>query len=159
MQPGQGNAVDVVSGVTRPGTYPLPDRNTTILSIIAQAGGISPGLRNPLVRLIRDGKTYEISAERLMSDASLDTTLRGHDKILIEEDRRFFNALGATGAERIIPFDKESITALEAVSMSGGLNDGRANPKGVLILRSYSASHLRKDGTGPECNKWCSPLI
>ncbi|MFN7052794.1 MAG: polysaccharide biosynthesis/export family protein, partial [Gemmobacter sp.] len=51
VQPGQGNAVDVVSGVTKPGTYPLPDRNSTILSVMAQAGGISPGLRNPLVRL------------------------------------------------------------------------------------------------------------
>ena len=149
VHPGQGNAVDVVSGVTRPGTYPLPDRNTTILSIIAQAGGIAPGMRNPLVRLIRDEKTYEISAQRLLADASLNTTLRGHDKVLIEDDRRFFNALGATGAERIIPFDKESITALEAVSMSGGLNDGRANPKGVLILREYPASQLRKDGSGP----------
>ncbi len=153
VQPGQGNAVDVVSGVARPGTYPLPDRNSTILSVLAQAGGIAADMRNPLVRLIRDDKTYEISAQRLLAEASLNTTLRGRDKILVEEDRRYFTALGATGSEKIVPFDRESITALEAVSMSGGLSDARANPKGVLILREYTASQLRKDASGPQLER------
>ena len=153
MEPGQGNMVDVVSGVAQPGSYPLPDRNSTILSFIAQAGGIAPTLRNPLVRLIRDGKTYEISAERLTADGSLDTTLRGRDKILIEEDRRYFTALGATGTEKIMPFDKASVSALEAVSMSGGLSDARANPRGVLILREYLPAQLRRDGSGPEMER------
>lgn len=150
FDPGQGNTVDVVSGVAQPGSYPLPDRNSTILSVIAQAGGIAPGLRNPLVRLIRDGKTYEISAERLTADGSLNTTLQVRDKVLIEEDRRFFTALGATNSESLVAFDKDSITALEAVSMSGGLSGSRADPKGVLILREYAARDLRADGSGPQ---------
>lgn len=149
MHPGQGNAVDLVSGVARPGTYPLPDRNSTILSLIAQAGGIPAGLRNPVVRLIRDGKTYEISSERLFSDATMNTVLQGRDKVLVEEDRRYFTAFGATGAERIVYFDQETITALEAMSMLGGLSEARANPKGVLILRDYAASQVRQDDKGP----------
>jgi polysaccharide biosynthesis/export protein len=149
VQPGQGNAVDVVAGVARPGTYPLPDRNSSILSVIAQAGGIPPGLRNPIVRLIRDGRTYEVSAERLFADASMNTTLQGRDKVLVEEDRRYFTAFGATGTERIVYFDQETISALEAMSMLGGLSDGRANPRGVLILRDYPAAQLRQNGTGP----------
>lgn len=148
-QSGQGNSVDVVTGVARPGPYPLPDRNSTILSVLAQAGGVSPALRNPRVRLMRDGKTYEISATRLFADAAMNTTLRGRDRIVIEEDKRYFTALGATGSERLIQFDKDAITALEAISMIGGLNDGRADPKGVLVLREYAPRHLRRDGTGP----------
>lgn len=149
VQPGQGNAVDVVAGVARPGTYPLPDRNSSILSVIAQAGGIPPDLRNPLVRLIRGGRTYEIAADRLLADAAMNTTLQGRDKIVVEEDARYFTALGATGTERIVYFDQESISALEAMSMLGGLSEGRANPRGVLILRDYPASVLRRDGSGP----------
>ncbi|WP_435257281.1 polysaccharide biosynthesis/export family protein [Thioclava sp. FR2] len=149
VQQGQGNAVDVVSGVAKPGTYPLPDRNSTILSVIAQAGGMLHGMRNPLVRLIRDDKTYEISAERLMSDANLNTVLRGRDKVVVEEDRRYFTALGATGSERLVPFEKASISALEAMSIIGGLSDSRADPKGVLILREYSQAQVRQDGGGP----------
>lgn len=147
---GQGNSVDIVAGVARPGAYPLPDRNSTILSVLAQAGGVAPALRNPLVRLIRDGKSYEIRADRLFADAAMNTTLRGRDRIVVEEDKRYFTALGATGSERLIQFDKDTITALEAISMIGGLNDGRADPKGVLVLREYGATHLRQDGSGPK---------
>lgn len=150
VHPGQGNAVDIVAGVTRPGTYPLPDRNSSILSLLAQAGGIPPGMRNPVVRLIRDGETFEISSERLFAEAALNTTLRGRDKIVVEEDRRYFTALGASGAEQIIHFNKAQISALEAISMMGGLAENRANPKGVLILRDYTAKQLRTDGSGPE---------
>lgn len=149
VQPGHGNAVDVVAGVSRPGSYPLPDRNSTILSVLAQAGGVAPGLRHPLVRLIRDGKTYEVRAERLFKEAALNTTLQGQDKIMVQEDDRYFTSLGASGAERVVNFEKENITALEAMSMVGGLNDSRANPKGVLVLREYPASQLRSDGKGP----------
>ena len=148
--PGKQNSVDLVTGVARPGTYPLPDRNYSVLSLLAAGGGISPTLRNPLVRLIRNGKTYETPAAALFSDASKNIILRGNDKFLIQEDQRYFTALGATGTEDLIYFDKENVTALEALSMIGGLSDRRANLKGVLILREYPARALRNDGTGPE---------
>lgn len=146
---GRQNAVDLVAGVARPGSYPLPDRNHAILSMIATGGGISQGLRNPLVRVIREGRSYEIRAEQLFSDARRNAVLRGGDKIVIEEDSRYFTSLGATGTERLIHFEKEEITALEALSIIGGLTDSRANPKGVIILRDFKPSQLRQDGHGP----------
>ncbi len=149
-QPGKNNSVDLVSGVTKPGAYPLPDRNTTVLSLIAQGGGISTALRNPLVRLIRGSKTYEIRSERLFADASKNVTLRGNDKLLVQEDDRYFSALGAAGEEQLVYFEKEDITAIEAVSMMGGLADTRANPKGVLVLREYAPRQMRSDGKGPD---------
>lgn len=148
--PGKQNSADLVTGVANPGTYPLPDRNYSILSLLALGGGVSPTLRNPLVRLIRDGKTYEIPAAALFSDASKNITLRGNDKVLIQEDKRYFTALGATGTESLVYFDKENITAIEALSMIGGLTDDRANLKGVLVLRDYPTRALRTDGKGPE---------
>ncbi|OZB17878.1 MAG: polysaccharide biosynthesis protein [Rhodobacterales bacterium 34-62-10] len=147
---GRQSSVDLLAGVARPGTFPLPDRNHTILSVIATGGGIAPSLRHPLVRLMREGTTYEIRAERLFSDASRNVLLRGGDKIVVEEDRRYFTALGATGTERLVYFQKEDISALEAISIIGGLTDSRANPKGVIVLRDYEAQQMRNDGRGPE---------
>lgn len=146
---GQGNSADLVSGVAKPGPYPLVGRNVTILSLIAQGGGISTSLRNPLVRLIRNGKTYEVRADDLFANASKNIVVRGNDKVLVEEDSRYFTAFGATGKEELIYFEKEQISALEAMSIIGGLSDSRANPKGVLVLRDYSARQLRTDGKGP----------
>ena len=69
---------------------------------------------------------------------------------MIQEDKRYFTALGATGTESLVYFDKENITAIEALSMIGGLTDDRANLKGVLVLRDYPTRALRTDGKGPE---------
>lgn len=148
-EPGQESSVDLVSGVAKPGTYPLPNRNSTILSAIAQGGGVSANLKNPLVRLMRGGKTYDIRADKLFSDASYNTVLRGGDKVVVQEDQRYFTAFGASGTENLIHFEQEKITALEAMSLIGGLDDTRANPKGVLVLREYSAKQVRTDGSGP----------
>ncbi len=149
LVPGRQNSVDLVAGIARPGSYPLPDRNHTILSMIATGGGITQNLRNPLVRLIREDQTYEIRAERLFANASRNVLLRGGDKIVVEEDNRYFTSLGATGTEQLVYFSKEQITALESLSLIGGLTDSRANPKGVLVLRDYAPRQLRQDGRGP----------
>lgn len=149
VEAGRRNTVDLVAGVASPGSYPLETRNTPILTLIAQGGGISPGLRHPLVRLQRGGQSYAVRAEALLSDPSRNVILRGGDQVLVVEDDRYFTALGATGAERLIHFEKETLSALDAMSVIGGLNDARANPQGVLILRDYPAKAVRADGSGP----------
>ncbi|QIZ82707.1 polysaccharide export protein (plasmid) [Thalassovita gelatinovora] len=150
LNPGQQNSAALVGGVAQPGSYPLPSRNYTILSLLAQGGGIDPTLRNPVVRLIRDGRSYEIRADDLTADPGLDTTLRGGDKVVIVPDKRFFTALGATGREMLVYFDRETFTAMEALSTIGGLSDSRADLKSVLVLRDYPAKALRKDDSGPQ---------
>ncbi|WP_243405116.1 polysaccharide biosynthesis/export family protein [Pelagivirga sediminicola] len=149
LQPGQNNSVNLVSGVAQPGSFPLPDRNYKILSLIAQGGGIAPTLRNPQVQLQRGNATYRIRADRLFDSGAHNITLRGGDSVMVLEDKRYFTAFGATGSEELIRFEQEKITALEALSILGGLSENRANPKGVLVLRDYPASALRSDGTGP----------
>ncbi|MEL7166187.1 MAG: polysaccharide biosynthesis/export family protein [Pseudomonadota bacterium] len=146
---GPDNSVDAVRGFNQPGSFPLPNRNFSILSLISQAGGIERDLENPLIRVIRNSQTFEIRADTLFDRASANVVLRGGDKIIVEEDERYFVALGATGSETIVPFDRESITAVEALALLGGLTDNRANPQGVLILREYATRQLRSDGAGP----------
>ena len=140
--PGVAHAVSVVGGVASPGNYPLPDRNTSILSILATAGGINPALRNPIITLNRGASNYSIPAKDLFDSPSKNTRLHGNDKVIVQQDERAFSALGASGSEELIYFPKEYVTALEAVSLMGGINDQRANPKGVLILREYAARHI-----------------
>ena len=150
---GKQNSVDLVTGVAKPGTYSLQERQHSILSLLAEGGGIQSGLRNPVVRLIRSGKTYEITAEQLLSDGRQDTALRGGDKVIVEADARYYTALGATGVERLIYFEKAGLTALEAISSAGGITDNRANPRGVLVLRDYPARAVRRDAKGPDTSQ------
>lgn len=147
---GRNNSVDVVGGVATPGRIPLESRNTGILSVIAQTGGIKDGLRNPLVRLQRGGQTYDILARDLLADASYNVRIRGGDHLNIVEDERSFNVLGAAGTQQLIYFEKERMSVMEALSAMGGLEANRANPKGVLILREYKAEHLKPGMAGPD---------
>lgn len=149
MQEGIRNSVDIAGGVTNPGSYPMKSRNFKILGLISQSGGIQTGLRNPVVRLLRGGATYEIFAEDLFATGKANTVLKPGDTVIVEADDRSFTALGATGTEDLIYFPKPQVTALEAVSLMGGLTDQRADPEGVLILREYPASALSADGRGP----------
>ncbi len=141
--PGRGNTVNLVSGVRQPGVFPLVDRNVSLLSLISQGGGVADGLNNPQVRLFRGSRVYGISLDRLFDEPQLDTVIAGGDRVLIEEDERYFLSLGAASREALHPFPKEEVSALDALSIIGGVSDTRANPQGILILREYDSATLR----------------
>lgn len=142
---GRLSSANLLGGVANPGTYPLPDRDFTIMGLIAQGGGISPTLKNPQIRLQRNGRIYGTSLARLLENPRLDTTLVGGDMVYLEEDARYFLSLGAAGTEAMFEFPRDRVTALDALSMIGGVSDARADAQGILILRQYPASAVGAD--------------
>lgn len=127
----------------------MPSRNYKILGLIADGGGVSPGLNNPRVRLLRGGSTFETSVEDLLDNGVRNTLLMPGDTVIIEEDKKTFTAIGASGLEALIDFPKDDLSAIESVALFGGLADSRADPQGVLILREYDVHQLRSDGSAP----------
>ncbi|WP_245544345.1 polysaccharide biosynthesis/export family protein [Oceanicola granulosus] len=150
MVEGRANTVSLVSGVRAPGTYPMPDRDFTVMNLIALGGGIPAEFENPQIRLQRGTRLYGTSVQRLLDNPTLDTTLEGGDKVFVEEDERYFLSLGSAGSESLHPFPKAHVTALDALSIIGGVDDDRANPEGILVLRTYPASAVRPDRSGPD---------
>jgi polysaccharide biosynthesis/export protein len=146
---GRQSTVSVVGGVDKAGAYPLADQNVTLLDILASAGGADPRFVNPQVRLQRGDRTYGISMDRLMKDTDLNTTLRGGDRVYVEDDERYFLSLGAAGSRAQHKFPQDRVSALDALSIIGGLAAERANAQGILVLRNYPADAVRGDGSGP----------
>lgn len=149
MREGRNNSVDLVSGVARPGTYPMPDRNYTVMGLISAGGGLSPALNNPQIRLVRGSAIYGTSVDALLNNPNYDTLLRGGDRVFVEEDERYFLSFGATGREALHIFTKDKLSAMDAVSISGGLQDNKADPKGILVLREYPSSAVAAGNRGP----------
>ncbi len=149
VEPGARGSVNLVGGVATPGPVPMPEANFTVLDAIAAAGGPSGDLRNPRVQLVRGGQTYRVSYDSLLEQPARDVVLRGGDRLALVEDDRYFRAFGAVGTQQLIPFEDDTLTALDALSLMGGLNERRADPRGLLILRDYPASAVRHDGSGP----------
>lgn len=152
-KPGEQNSVDLVGGVTNPGQFPLEDRSLTVLGLISRGGGVPSTLLNPQLRLFRGGRSYDISLQSLIDNPSNDIVMQPGDKLIVRKDERTFLALGATGRQQMVYFPKDSLSAIDAVSLLGGIDETRANPKGLLILRQYPASAVRADGKGGPTNQ------
>ena len=149
MAEGRQNSIDLVGGVNKPGNIMMPDNDFSVLAAISSGGGVTAVLKNPQVKLVRGHNIYATSIDRLYDNPKLDTRLRGGDKVIVEEDRRYFLSLGAAGREAQHPFNRDTVSALDALATIGGVNDSRADPQGILILREYPDSAV-KDGTaGP----------
>jgi polysaccharide export outer membrane protein len=43
-------------------------------------------------------------------------------------------------------FTRDKMSAMDALAVIGGVNDARADPKGLLILREYPASAVKPGG-------------
>lgn len=149
MEQGRGNSVDLVGGVNTPGNFPMQGTGYSVLSLIAAGGGVSSSFSNPQIRLVRGHDIYGTSIEHLYDNPRSDTRLRGGDKVYIEEDERYFLSLGAAGTEALHPFTKADVSALDAMSIVGGVNDSRGDPQGILILREYPNSAVRPGVRGP----------
>jgi len=149
MEEGRNNSVDLVSGVAQPGTYPMPDRNYTVMGLISAGGGIGLNINNPQIRLARGNRIYGTSVEKLLNNPQMDTLLRGGDRVFVEEDERYFLSFGATNTESLHTFTKDEMSAMEAISVTGGLQDNAADAKGILILREYPISAIAPGVRGP----------
>lgn len=146
---GRRNSVDMVDGVRAPGTFPMEERNLTLLNLVSAAGGLDGSPANPQVMITRGSTVYRMPYEEVLQSPALDVALTGGDRVVIMDDERTFTALGAAGSQKVIPFDAEELSALRAVSLIGGIADNRADPRGLLILRRYPESAVGKPG-GPK---------
>nr|AAM55487.1 HctD [Avibacterium paragallinarum] len=61
--------------------------------------------------------------------------LRSGDVVTLLNNPLSFTAMGAVGNSKEIRFSAEGLTLAEAIGRLGGLNDDRADPRGVFIFR------------------------
>ena len=148
-QPGRDNSVQVVTGLPVAGVVSLPDHDFTVLDLIAVSGGVPASVINPQIQVARGGKLYGTGFDNLVQNPSLDAVLRPGDRIYVLPEDRYFLSFGAATKETQIPFPRAVVSAMDAVTLIGGLNDSTADAKGVLVLRNYQNSAIRADGTGP----------
>lgn len=132
---GLGAAISVMGFVAGPGVYPIEYPTRRLLAMIAKAGGVAIDPQATIVRLTRAGKSYEMRLPDLYADPKQDIALRPGDQIVIERDTRAFVAFGATGVQARIPFETETITAMDALASVGGLNSLLADPESIFVFR------------------------
>ncbi|MEM9425548.1 MAG: polysaccharide biosynthesis/export family protein [Pseudomonadota bacterium] len=136
---GDGATVSLIGGVGAQGVYPIERPTRTLTSMLAQAGGITLPPEITQITLLRGGHSGTVWLEDLYDNPRLDVALRGGDRILVEQDERFFTSLGATGAQVKVPFDTRTVSGIEALATVGGLNPALGDPTGIFIFRDEPA--------------------
>jgi len=136
---GDGSTVTVSGFAGAQGVFPIERPTRTLTSMLAKAGGVSIEPETAIIRVTRAGKTGQIWAMDLYANPELDIALRPGDIITVERDTRAFTALGATGSQSRVPFETETLSAIEAIAIVGGLNTSTADPTGVFVFRNEPA--------------------
>lgn len=136
---GDGSTVSVQGSVGANGVYTIERPTRKLSAMIARAGGVAIEPEVALIRVTRGNHTGRVWLQDLYSNPALDIALRPGDKIVVEQDTRAFVALGATGAQNRVPFETQTLSAIEAIAIVGGLNTNLADPTGVFVFRNEPA--------------------
>ena len=114
---------------------PLSSKNERLLEVIALAGGINDSLNRISIQLTRKDQVVSMPLEAIVKDPKQNIYLNSGDVITIQNQPMNFTVLGASGKNEEISFESKGISLAQALGRAGGIQDFRADAKGVFIFR------------------------
>lgn len=127
--------VTVVGEVSQSARLPLTPRGERLLDVLAQAGGVKPPVNLTTIQVTRRGQSYRMPLSAVIERSENNVILAKDDVITALYQPYSFTVLGAAGRNDEIRFEAFGITLSQALGRFGGLQDGRANPRGVFLFR------------------------
>ena len=149
--------VTVVGEVSKSALIPLTPKGERLLDALAEVGGVTQPINRMAVQLSRENVTAAMPLDAVIRDPRQNIVLRPGDVVTALFQPQSFSVLGATGKNEEIAFEAQGISLAQALARSGGLNDSRADARGVFIFRfedeklldPVEASVKTADGTVP----------
>lgn len=138
----QGATVTVVGDVAASRRMPLTTRNERLLDALAEAGGVRQPVDKVLIQVTRGSIVATRPLGAIIRDPAENVPLAADDIVTALFQPYSFQALGALGANAEVPFEGTGITLAQAVARVGGLQDNRANVRGVFIFRFENPAAL-----------------
>jgi polysaccharide export outer membrane protein len=127
--------VTVVGEVNQSARLPLTPRGERLLDVLAQAGGVKPPVNLTTIQVTRGGQNYRMPLSAVIERNENNVIVAKDDIITALFQPYSFTVLGAAGRNDEIRFEAFGITLSQALGRIGGLQDGRANPRGVFLFR------------------------
>lgn len=127
--------VTVVGEVGQSARLPLTPRGERLLDALAQVGGVKPPVNLTTIQVTRGGKSYRMPLSAVIERSENNIILAKDDVITALFQPYSFTVLGAAGRNDEIRFEAFGISLSQALGRFGGLQDGRANPRGVFLFR------------------------
>lgn len=140
----RSSEVAVVGDVNSPQKISISPAGDRVLDIISQAGGLSAPNAETNVTLQRRGRTATVAYQTLLKNPAENIFVAPGDTVSVERERRTYIVLGASGQNNRFDFEDSNLTLGEAMAKAGGLLDGRADPREVVVYRQVDRQTLEK---------------
>ncbi|MBN3852516.1 polysaccharide export protein [Paraburkholderia sp. Ac-20340] len=131
--------VTVVGEVNTSSMMPLTPKGERLLDALAFAGGLKQPVSHMAVQLSRGNTTGIMALDSVIRDPKQNVLLKPGDVVTALFQPQTFSVLGATGKNDEIPFEAQGISLAQALARSGGLNDNRADARGIFVFRFEDA--------------------
>lgn len=129
------STVTVLGDVAESGRVPLTAKGERLLDVIAAAGGAKHEISKSVVQITRGNRTLSLPFATVVNDGRQNVRLGPNDVVTVLYQPYSFSVLGATGTNAEIPLEGDGIALSQALGRVGGLQDNRANVRGVFIFR------------------------
>lgn len=127
--------VTVLGDVKSPQRVPLTPKGERLLDAIAEAGGTSQPLDRMTIEITRGGTVQRMAARDIVRNARENIILKSDDVVTALYQPYSFTVIGATGKNDEVHFEGVGLTLAQALGRVGGLQDMRADPRGVFLFR------------------------
>lgn len=127
--------VTVLGEVTTSRRIPLTARGERVLDALASSGGARQPINQSTVQIARGSEIATMDLQSVIGDPAQNVTLLPNDVVTVYHQPFSFVALGAVIRSAEIPFEGSGFSLAQALGRAGGLNDRRANIKGVFVFR------------------------
>jgi polysaccharide export outer membrane protein len=132
--------VTVVGEVAASARVPLTARGERLLDALAAAGGVRQPVDKVTLQLTRGDKVQALPMETIIRDPKQNIVLRPGDVLTALFQPLSFTVLGAAGKNEEVNFEAQGISLAQALARAGGLQDNRADARGVFIFRFEEAN-------------------
>lgn len=145
--------VTVLGDVKESQRVPLTPRGERLLDVIAQAGGTSQPLERMTIQVARGDVVQRMAATDVVRDPRQNIILQSDDVVTAFFQPYSFTVLGAAGKNDEVRFEGAGITLSQALGRIGGLQDDRADPRGVFLFRWEDPKLLGEVAAGLQPNE------
>lgn len=129
------STVTVLGDVAQSGRIPLTAKGERILDVLASAGGAKQSVSKSVIQITRGDRSLTLPLSTVVSDGRQNIVLQPNDVVTVYFQPYTFTVLGATGTNAEVPLEGTTVTLSQALGRVGGLQDNRADIRGVFLFR------------------------
>lgn len=137
--------VTVVGEVTSSVRMPLTARGERLLDALAAAGGVRHPINKMTLQVTRGQQVQSLPLETIIRDPKQNIVLQSGDVVTSLFQPFSFSVLGATAKNEEVNFEGYGISLAQALARVGGLQDQRADARGVFVFRFESPTALEQN--------------